>query len=132
MKRLPDTFLRVLWPRAHGDRQPMDFSLAILTYRLAVLVERAVDGMAKALEEWRERRKRRIAVWDLLRYNDRLLSDMGLDRGRIQAYIDGLEDDPTLKRRPSSSVWARDTAPDTRAAVACLPCNDDAASSTAA
>ncbi len=131
MKRFSDVYLRVMWPRSHRDRQPIDFSLAILTYRLAVLVERAVDGAALALAAWRKRRRRRMAVWDLLRYNDRLLSDMGLDRGRIQAYIDGLEDDPTLKSRLPTAAWVRDMRPDTRRTVASLSCNDDAASGTA-
>ena len=131
MSRFSNAYLRVLWPRAGRDGQPMDFSVAILAYRLAVLVERAFDGTVSAWAAWRRRRRRRAAVWDLFRLDDRLLSDMGLDRGRMQAYIDGLENDPTLKSRSQSAGWVPDLKLDTRRVAAGLPCNDDAASYTA-
>ncbi len=44
-------------------------------------------GIFAAVRAWR--RRRRLAT-DLLRLDDRLLADIGVDRGRLQSYLDGL------------------------------------------
>lgn len=92
MTRFSDTCIHDPQSRARADRQPADALLA-------GFVGRVFSSVCSAWTTWRRRRRRRMAVWELFRLNDRLLSDMGLDRGRIQSYLEGLENDPTLKSR---------------------------------
>lgn len=49
--------------------------------------EGRLAGLVRELRAWRLRR--RLAA-DLLRLDDRILADLGVDRGRLGGYVDGL------------------------------------------
>lgn len=50
----------------------------------------AMRWLSRAMVAYGERRKRRIAIRELRRWSDHMLSDIGLTRGTIPAAVDGL------------------------------------------
>ncbi len=72
------------------NSQAISQTIACHTKTKSALPQSILRMVLESLRRFRTWRDRRLAVRDLERLDDRLLADIGLDRGQIRFMIDGL------------------------------------------
>lgn len=74
-------------PARQIERDVLDLVLSSAAYRWVTRIEMAVQSLAALLHRARRRRK---AIHQLSALSDRMLQDIGLDRGAIPRVVDGV------------------------------------------
>ncbi len=80
------------------NSQAISQTIARHTKTKGALPQSILRTVLEPLRRFRAWRDRRLAVRDLERLDDRLLADIGLDRGQIRFVIDGLAAAPRRAR----------------------------------
>ena len=80
------------------NSQAISQTIARHTKTKGALPQSILRTVLEPLRRFRTWRDRRLAVRDLERLDDRLLADIGLDRGEIRFVIDGLAAAPRRAR----------------------------------
>lgn len=81
-------------PVVHG---PVDGAIRVHAYKAVSAVAELVANTVDAVRRWR---RRRAAIAELSRLDDRLLNDIGIDRNEIRAVVNGMLSRPSAPTHP--------------------------------
>ena len=87
-----------------SNKPVVNEAIGVTAYKAVNAVAELVENAIDAVRTWR---RRRAAIAELSRLDDRLLNDVGIDRNEIRAAVDGMLSRPSERlRRPAPAPHA--------------------------